>query len=68
MAVTSEVLTGVDGARIGIATLDAAKSLNALSLAMIEQLEALRVAFLAADDAGFITGATISANGGQFFV
>lgn len=26
------------------------------------------VAFLAADDAGFITGATISANGGQFFV
>ena len=26
------------------------------------------VVFLAADDAGFITGATISANGGQFFV
>ena len=26
------------------------------------------VAFLAADDAGFITGSTISANGGQFFV
>lgn len=26
------------------------------------------VAFLAADEAGFITGATISANGGQFFV
>jgi acetoacetyl-CoA reductase len=25
------------------------------------------VAFLAADDAGFITGATISANGGQYF-
>jgi acetoacetyl-CoA reductase len=24
------------------------------------------VAFLASDDAGFITGATISANGGQF--
>jgi acetoacetyl-CoA reductase len=26
------------------------------------------VAFLAADDAGFITGSTLSANGGQFFV
>ena len=26
------------------------------------------VAFLASDDAGFITGSTISANGGQFFV
>jgi acetoacetyl-CoA reductase len=26
------------------------------------------VTFLAADDAGFITGATISANGGQYFV
>ena len=26
------------------------------------------VVFLAADDAGFITGATLSANGGQFFV
>jgi acetoacetyl-CoA reductase len=26
------------------------------------------VVFLAADDAGFITGSTISANGGQFFV
>jgi acetoacetyl-CoA reductase len=25
------------------------------------------VVFLAADDAGFITGSTISANGGQFF-
>ena len=26
------------------------------------------VVFLAAEDAGFITGATISATGGQFFV
>jgi acetoacetyl-CoA reductase len=26
------------------------------------------VVFLAADDAGFITGSTISANGGQFVV
>jgi acetoacetyl-CoA reductase len=26
------------------------------------------VVFLAADEAGFITGSTISANGGQFFV
>ena len=26
------------------------------------------VAFLAADEAGFITGATISANGGQFMI
>jgi acetoacetyl-CoA reductase len=26
------------------------------------------VVFLAADDAGFITGSTVSANGGQFFV
>lgn len=52
MAVTSEVLTGVDGARIGIATLDAAKSLNALSLAMIEQLEALLQAW--ARDAGVV--------------
>jgi len=26
------------------------------------------VVFLASDDAGFITGSTISANGGQFFV
>jgi acetoacetyl-CoA reductase len=26
------------------------------------------VAFLAADDAGFITGATLSANGGQYMV
>jgi len=25
------------------------------------------VAFLTSDDAGFITGATISANGGQYF-
>jgi acetoacetyl-CoA reductase len=25
------------------------------------------VVFLASDDAGFITGSTISANGGQFF-
>jgi acetoacetyl-CoA reductase len=26
------------------------------------------VVFLASDDAGFITGSTLSANGGQFFV
>ncbi|MCC6863820.1 MAG: SDR family oxidoreductase, partial [Rhodobacteraceae bacterium] len=26
------------------------------------------VVFLASDDAGFITGSTISVNGGQFFV
>ncbi len=26
------------------------------------------VVFLASDEAGFITGSTISANGGQFFV
>lgn len=38
MAVQFEVLTGVDGARLGIATLDAPSSLNALSLPMIEQL------------------------------
>ncbi|TDF81728.1 enoyl-CoA hydratase/isomerase family protein [Pseudomonas sp. H9] len=39
MAVQCEELTGVDGARIGIATLDAAKALNALSLPMIEVLD-----------------------------
>lgn len=33
-----EELTGVDGARVGIASLDAEKSLNALSLAMLEAL------------------------------
>ncbi|UVJ43116.1 enoyl-CoA hydratase/isomerase family protein [Pseudomonas sp. LS1212] len=33
-----EELTGVDGARIGVATLDVEKSLNALSLPMIEVL------------------------------
>jgi enoyl-CoA hydratase/carnithine racemase len=33
-----EELTGVDGARIGIATLNAEKSLNALSLSMLESL------------------------------
>lgn len=38
MAVAFEVLTGVDGARIGVASLDAPQSLNALSLPMIEQL------------------------------
>lgn len=38
MAVAFEVLTGVDGARIGIASLDAPQALNALSLPMIEQL------------------------------
>lgn len=40
MAVAFEVLTGVDGARIGIASLDAPQALNALSLPMIEQLSA----------------------------
>lgn len=39
MAVQCEELTGVDGARIGIATLDAAKALNALSLPMIDVLD-----------------------------
>ncbi|MEE1868303.1 MULTISPECIES: enoyl-CoA hydratase/isomerase family protein [Pseudomonas] len=39
MAVQCEELTGVDGARIGIATLDAEKALNALSLPMIEVLD-----------------------------
>ena len=38
MAIHCEVLTGADGARIGIATLDAPKALNALSLPMIEVL------------------------------
>jgi acetoacetyl-CoA reductase len=34
-----------------------------------EPEEIARIAvFLASDDAGFITGSTISANGGQFFV
>lgn len=40
MSVHCEVLTGVDGARIGVATLEAAKTLNALTLAMIETLDA----------------------------
>ncbi|NIF16981.1 enoyl-CoA hydratase/isomerase family protein [Pantoea sp. Cy-639] len=39
MSIHCEVLTGVDGARIGIATLDAPKALNALNLPMIETLE-----------------------------
>ncbi len=34
-----EELTGTDGARIGIASLDAEKSLNALSLPMINALQ-----------------------------
>ena len=38
MTIHCEVLTGVDGARIGIATLDAPKALNALNLPMIEVL------------------------------
>jgi len=34
-----------------------------------EPEEIARIAvFLASDDAGFITGSTITANGGQFFV
>jgi enoyl-CoA hydratase/carnithine racemase len=40
MNLTFEELTGVDGARIGVATLDAEKSLNALSLPMIQALKA----------------------------
>ncbi|QVM90369.1 enoyl-CoA hydratase/isomerase family protein [Pseudomonas entomophila] len=39
MAIHCEVLTGADGARIGIATLDAPKALNALTLPMIEVLD-----------------------------
>ncbi|MFV3317822.1 enoyl-CoA hydratase/isomerase family protein [Pseudomonas sp. NY15374] len=39
MSIHCEVLTGADGARIGIATLDAAKTLNALTLPMIEMLD-----------------------------
>lgn len=39
MSIQCEVLTGADGARIGIATLDAALTLNALTLPMIEQLD-----------------------------
>ncbi|MHC2147484.1 enoyl-CoA hydratase/isomerase family protein [Pseudomonas sp. 210_17 TE3656] len=38
-AVQCEELTGVDGARIGIATLNAPQTLNALSLPMIEVLD-----------------------------
>jgi enoyl-CoA hydratase/carnithine racemase len=38
MSIQCEVLTGTDGARIGIASLDAAKTLNALTLPMIEVL------------------------------
>ncbi|AIN56856.1 enoyl-CoA hydratase/isomerase family protein [Pseudomonas soli] len=39
MSIQCEVLTGADGARIGIATLDAPKALNALTLPMIEVLD-----------------------------
>jgi len=39
MSIHCEVLTGVDGARIGIATLDSPKALNALTLPMIEMLD-----------------------------
>jgi len=49
MSVAFEVLTGVDGARIGIASLDAAQSLNALSLPMIEQLREHLLAWAKAD-------------------
>jgi enoyl-CoA hydratase/carnithine racemase len=40
MNITFEELQGQHGARLGIATLDAAKSLNALTLPMIEALDA----------------------------
>ena len=36
-------------------------------LGTVEEVSRI-VAFLASDDAGFITGSTISANGGQYFV
>lgn len=39
MSIDFEVLTGADGAQIGIATLNAPMALNALSRSMIEQLE-----------------------------
>ncbi|MBA1203440.1 enoyl-CoA hydratase/isomerase family protein [Pseudomonas capeferrum] len=39
MSIHCEVLTGVDGAGIGIATLDAPQALNALTLPMIERLD-----------------------------
>ena len=39
MSIDCEVLTGVDGARIAIATLNSPKTLNALSLPMIEVLD-----------------------------
>jgi len=39
MSIQCEVLTGADGSRIGIATLDAPKALNALTLPMIEMLD-----------------------------
>jgi enoyl-CoA hydratase/carnithine racemase len=39
MTIHCEVLTGADGARIGIASLDAPKALNALSLPMIKVLD-----------------------------
>ncbi|WP_312936080.1 enoyl-CoA hydratase/isomerase family protein, partial [Pseudomonas sp.] len=39
MTLQCEVLTGADGACIGVATLDAAKTLNALTLSMIETLD-----------------------------
>ncbi|MHC6224290.1 enoyl-CoA hydratase/isomerase family protein [Pseudomonas sp. X10] len=39
MSIHCEVHIGVDGARIGIATLDAPKALNALNLRMIEVLD-----------------------------
>ncbi|WP_028696731.1 enoyl-CoA hydratase/isomerase family protein [Pseudomonas cremoricolorata] len=39
MSVLCEVLTGADGADIGVATLDAPNTLNALTLGMIETLD-----------------------------
>ena len=52
MSIHCEVLTGADGARLGIATLDAPKTLNALTLPMIEMLDEQLHAW--ADDPGIV--------------
>lgn len=59
-----EELTGVDGARIGVATLDAEKSLNALSLPMIQALSARLKDW--ADDAN-IACVVLHGNGAKAF-